>query len=336
MGITTELLDVPVSQEVASEVVALQRAVDAVYDPEDPPVPSDVLLPFFEVEGPESVISTWLVRDGAPLVGYLRAQARTEGENEGFAEVEIEVAPDREGEGLERVLVAAALPWLRERGAQTLTWWPDDSAAQAAAESMGLTFRQLERCSRMVVAEVDLDQQDEWIAAPRAREAGYRVESWVGACPDELLAPYSVACSAMADAPLDDVDWTPFTATPELIRRHEAVVEARGQVLYTSLALGPDGDAAGMTAIRVHPLQPWFGSQEDTAVVREHRGHALGRWLKAANLAQVRAAMPDLRVVETYNAETNPWMLAINVEMGFRPYRAYHAHQADIDDLVVS
>ena len=335
MGIGVDALDVPVGAGVADELVALQRSIDAIRDPHDPPVPAEVLIPELEVERPEQRTGTWLARDAGELVGYMAGGTRVEGENEGYAEVHVEVRPDRAGTGVERALVAAALPWMRDLGATSLCWWAEDGASRQAAESMGLTFRQQERCSRMTVADVDPAQQEGWIAAPRARDAGYRVVSWAGPCPDELLDAYVVAFSAMADAPVDEMDWIPLRGTPERARRHERWIDEVGQTIYSSLALDADGAAAGMTALCVHPARPWFGMQEDTAVVREHRGHALGRWLKAANLAQVVDAVPDLGVVQTYNAETNPWMLAINVDMGFRPYRAYFSHQADIGDVVV-
>jgi len=333
VGIQIDELEVPVTSAVADEVVALQRSIDAVRDPDDPAIPAEVLIPELVVERPEQRTRTWLARDADELVGYLSGGTRIEGENEGYAEVEIEVRRDRRGEGIERALVAAALPWLADLGATTLCWWAEDDVDRLVAERMGLTFRQEERCSRMQVAEVDPAQQLEWIAAPGARAAGYRLVSWEGPCPDELLDAYVVAFTAMADAPVDEMDWVPLQGTPARARRHERWVAEVGQTIFSSLALDADGAPAGMTALCVHPARPWLGMQEDTAVVREHRGHALGRWLKAANLAQVRSAVPDLRVVQTYNAESNPWMLAINVDMGFRPHRAYSACQADLGDL---
>lgn len=66
-------------------------------------------------------------------------------------------------------------------------------------------------------------------------------------------------------------------------------------------------------------------------MLAEHRGHGLGRWLKAENLREALAAEPRLAAVETFNAESNRWMLALNV--GFAPHVAYEAWQAAIDDV---
>ena len=330
MGISVEPLALPLADEAVDALVELRRATDAVSNPDDPPVAADELVPDLFVDRGLERRSVWLARrDGRP-VGFAVAGVDVEGENVGYAEVEIDVHPTQQGAGVEEGVVAAALPWLEELGARSIAWWPTDEGGRSAAEGLGLTFRQLERCSRLRVAEVDDAQQHEWEAAERARAAGYRIVTWRGRCPDELLDAYAVACSAMADAPLDDIDWTPHAVTPDEVRRREHGAERRGRTIFAALVLDGGGVAAGMTRIDVHPDRPQLGHQEDTAVVPAHRGLAVGRWLKAANLRQVRDAVPQLAVVETYNAESNPWMLAINVDMGFRPHRAFHAYQADL------
>ena len=90
---------------------------------------------------------------------------------------------------------------------------------------------------------------------------------------------------------------------------------------------GPDGDPAGYTELGVVHARPVLGDQGDTVVVAAHRGHRLGRWLKAANLLATVAAHPELRFVNTFNAESNPWMLSINEAMGFRPQDQWHDFQ---------
>jgi mycothiol synthase len=73
--------------------------------------------------------------------------------------------------------------------------------------------------------------------------------------------------------------------------------------------------------------------QDDTGVVAAHRGHALGRWLKSENLRRAREHQSAMEVVQTFNAESNPHMLAINVEMGFRPYRTFSTWQGSLADV---
>ena len=81
----------------------------------------------------------------------------------------------------------------------------------------------------------------------------------------------------------------------------------------------PSGTLAAFTVL-VHPRgREDFAIQEDTLVLREHRGRRLGMHVKVVNLEALRDARPEARRVHTGNAEENTHMLAINVALGFRP-----------------
>lgn len=68
-------------------------------------------------------------------------------------------------------------------------------------------------------------------------------------------------------------------------------------------------------------LSRWFTGQADTIVEPVHRGHRLGMLIKLANLKLARTQRPELRVIDTCNADSNPYMVRINEAIGFRPHR---------------
>jgi hypothetical protein len=70
-------------------------------------------------------------------------------------------------------------------------------------------------------------------------------------------------------------------------------------------------------------------------VAAAHRGHRLGRWLKADNLARARAHQPALAVLQTGNAESNAHMLAINIDQGYKPHRVITNYQAPAEGVRV-
>lgn len=333
MEIRTERIERPTSDELVSALLAVRRAADAARDPDDPPIGPAELVPHLFVARPLQSRSVWLARRGDDPVGIGVAGASNEGANTHYSEVELDVVQGDDAATTEvhRALLRAAVPRLIGEGARTVAWWPDDDVARGSAAAAGLTFRQQERCSRLRTADLDDALLDEWTDAASARAAGYRLEQWTGRCPDHLLQAYADAYSGMNDAPLDEIEFTPERYTPQIVRRSEEVAAACGRTIVASLVVAPDGTGAGMTRIDVHPERPQIAHQEDTAVVAAHRGRRLGRWLKAANLRLARQAAPQIAVVQTYNAESNPWMLDINVSMGFRPYRAFDAYQGSLD-----
>lgn len=210
----------------------------------------------------------------------------------------------------------------------------DFDASSALCERLGMTNRGEERCSRASVSDIDDELMEQWTDEARITAAGYRLEQWEGPTPDDLLVRWCEARRAMEDEPLDDLDYEPHTRDPDAQRAADLAYRSGGFLSYRTLALDERGEAAGITALDLHADRPQLGRQGDTGVLAAHRGHRLGRWLKAANYQMVRQHQPELDVIETYNAESNRWMLDINVAMGFRPHHVYSSYQAAIGDVL--
>jgi RimJ/RimL family protein N-acetyltransferase len=77
------------------------------------------------------------------------------------------------------------------------------------------------------------------------------------------------------------------------------------------------GEPAGLTEIAVDPADPVWGHQMITGVTREHRGHRLGLLVKIAMLEWLREAEPTLERIQTWNAESNRYMIAVNEALGY-------------------
>jgi GNAT superfamily N-acetyltransferase len=93
----------------------------------------------------------------------------------------------------------------------------------------------------------------------------------------------------------------------------------------------PTGKLVGFTEVFWNPAQPKTVNQGDTGVRPEHRGHALGKWLKAAMLARILRERTSAEDVRTGNADSNAPMLGINRALGFQPYIAHTAWQVSVE-----
>jgi GNAT superfamily N-acetyltransferase len=77
------------------------------------------------------------------------------------------------------------------------------------------------------------------------------------------------------------------------------------------------GHLAGFTELSVPPELERPVEQQDTLVLKEHRGHRLGMLLKLANLQYLAETHPGHPSVTTFNAEENRPMLDVNEAIGF-------------------
>ncbi|CEA08907.1 hypothetical protein BN1051_02265 [Arthrobacter saudimassiliensis] len=89
--------------------------------------------------------------------------------------------------------------------------------------------------------------------------------------------------------------------------------------LVTAVRHLETGTLVGHTVLMVFDAVPAAAFQDDTLVLRRHRGHRLGTVLKAANLLRLYEQLPDVQRIWTWNAVENRHILDINEALGFRP-----------------
>jgi GNAT superfamily N-acetyltransferase len=157
-----------------------------------------------------------------------------------------------------------------------------------------------------------------WIEQAAGRHRGYRIETFQDDIPAELVPGLCVLFGQLAvDAPTGEVDFEEEVMTPERFAERQATVKAMGRTVLETVAIAPDGTVAAQSTLSVpldDSLDVW---QWGTFVHREHRGRRLGLATKAANLLALQTRCPGMRRIVTQNAETNDFMVSINVLMGF-------------------
>jgi GNAT superfamily N-acetyltransferase len=166
------------------------------------------------------------------------------------------------------------------------------------------------------------------MAKPHA--AGYSLLSWTGPTPDQSIDQVVLLHDAMADAPRDE-GVEPSAWNADRLRRSEQSMIEHGLTNY-AVAARHDATAriAALTEICTEVDTPDWGFQQITAVLPEHRGHRLGLLIKIAMLELLTRHEPNVRHIQTGNADANQHMIAINEELGYKVVNVYRDWELDL------
>ncbi|WP_079127571.1 GNAT family N-acetyltransferase [Streptomyces sp. TP-A0874] len=241
-------------------------------------------------------------------------------DNEHLAELDINVPPAHPNRGVGAVLCERARQLADESGRTTLLGEVYVPAGETGETWSGARFAR----KHGFTVENEEDHLALELPAsagqPSAPDSGYSLVSWVGACPEETVAEYARMTSAMEqDVPTGGVDRTPAQWDVGRIREMEQRLEMQGLALVTTAVRGADGEFAGYTQLFVPADNAGEVLQDDTFVLRAHRGHRLGVALKAHNLRLLEREFPDRRRVHTWTGDGNAAMQRINRAFGFAP-----------------
>ena len=277
------------------------------------------------------------------VVGFAKVTVPLK-DNTHLADVELYVHPDHVSDGADAALLSTAEAFAAEHGRTSLVTWTeqvgepepgpgvlepptgsgrvDGSSREALLlGTNGYVLEQAERYSllRLPVAE-DLLARHHAEAAARAGEE-YRLVSWTDRAPDEWVDQVAVLETRMStDVPKGDLDFEESHWDADRVRDWERrVAESQHGFVLSAAVHVPTQTLAAFTVLRYPVDHEEIVFQEDTLVLREHRGRRLGMLVKAENLRRLAEVRPGAARVHTWNAEENSYMLDINVALGFRP-----------------
>ena len=160
---------------------------------------------------------------------------------------------------------------------------------------------------------------------------GYRLASWDGTVPDELAVSFTASRRAMDDMPMDQTDYGIVSWDVDQVLAIARAVEKRGDLLHTVVAIDEsDGSIAAFTELVIPGNGKGDGTHYGTGVLPEHRGHGLGRWMKAASIRWAAEHHPHLDGLVTDTADNNTAMRAINDSLGYLPTHTSLEYQLDL------
>lgn len=195
----------------------------------------------------------------------------------------------------------------------------DSPASRAFAEAVGLGQASVEMQRRQDLLTLDWDRLEHEYRLAEEQAADYELIRLPGATPEDMVSDIVGLSEAINDAPIDDWEIEDEVFSPARLRAWETARAAHRRRIYRVVARHRSTAVlAGHTLVAVYDERPWFGQQYDTSVVRAHRGHRLGLYLKIGMLLWLRAAEPQLRIVDTWNSASNDRMIAINELLGYQ------------------
>ena len=148
---------------------------------------------------------------------------------------------------------------------------------------------------------------------------GYAVKTCWDGIPDAWLAGRAELSRRMStDIPMGDLVLEEERWDEERVRTDYQRIAAIGRRVVDAYALDEaTGELVGYTQVQVPQAHPRVAFQQDTLVVREHRGHGLGLRMKAAGTLALMEQSPATTRVRTWNADDNAAMLAVNHAIGY-------------------
>ncbi|WP_427172111.1 GNAT family N-acetyltransferase [Arthrobacter sp. 92] len=277
-----------------------------------------------------------------------------------LAEFTLDILPEFQHQGVGRQLLEAAEQFARGEGrtmilidtnhpgvslsspeteqlvpGSGLGFVPMGSREVEFARRTGYTLQHIEQFSSCLLpldTKLVAELEDE---AEQANDGRYRLHHWTDRCPDQWLEAVAALENRAGE---DEVPPTKTEADMvfdgRLLREAEEVAIAQGRrTVVTAVEHIATGTLVGLTTISVLAQRQDVVFQDDTVVLQEHRGNKLGLLIKVANMERLTEQFPDARVIYTWNAPENRYLLKVNQQLGFTTAGVTGIWQKELPDL---
>jgi GNAT superfamily N-acetyltransferase len=304
---------------VLTDVVELANAAGQADAPWSHPTTTTILQGVLRYGGDGEIPESFVAYDRDRLVANADLSI-PKWDNTHLAWLDVVVHPDERRRGHGSALAEFVMERARQLGRTSMgaDGW-DGESVYAFASRHGFKRKSAAIQRRQYVDLVDADVLRTLHEQAERAASAYDLVKIFGRTPADLLDAVAEVSAAINDAPTDDLDIEDEVFPPERIQAYENAQLSRQQGLYRLVARHREsGELAGQTVVAVEGLRPQIGHQHDTSVVGAHRGHRLGLLLKTGMLTWLAEREPQLKTVDTWNAESNDHMIAINEQLGYR------------------
>jgi GNAT superfamily N-acetyltransferase len=316
---------------------ALEAAFETEFRPDEPPTPFETYRARCRSMPNYYDSYATLAVEGGEVVAATTIDIDRTGDNAHILEAWTVVSPAARRRGIARQLLEFVVDVAGKEDRTLLFGYTGGSVPSGAAflQRLGADAGLVERESELDLAALDHDLVQRWLAEGPTRASGYELVLIEEDIPEDLLEAFSELHVVTNTAPRDNLEMEDEHRTPDQLRESDRSRRESGSERILCLSRQRDtGALAGWTELAWHPAQPWKIHQYWTAVHPDHRGVALGKWLKAANVVRALERWPEGTKIVTGNAYSNDAMLGINNALGFRETAAWTVWQVPVTKLV--
>jgi GNAT superfamily N-acetyltransferase len=276
------------------------------------------------------VVDLHLGMDGGVPVGTLTLTFPTL-DNLSTASLGLTVHPDHRRRGHARALLDFGITQVQARGRNRIFFEVPSAGGGSQAQARPLME---EVGAKPVLEDVRrlLDLAKHPVGEPVHPPTGYRIVQWVERAPDDVVGGAAYLTGRMSvDSPMGEMDYQQESWDAARYREKEAEMVARHRTrLATAVVHVETGAVAGLTEIGVNRDHPEVAYQWTTIVDPDHRGHGLGLVLKSWNHRLLTERVPDTKLLNTWNAASNSFMIAVNETLGFEVVDHWTEWQLDL------
>jgi RimJ/RimL family protein N-acetyltransferase len=258
-------------------------------------------------------------------------------DNHHLGTVELRVAPRYRRRHIGLTLLGAVATRAKAEHRRVLTGfsWDIVAAGELFAHAVGGEEKQVVRRSDLDLRALDRDLVGRWLDVPAGVRERYELWTVVGAYPTDQYAAIAEAEAVMNTMPHDDLEMEDAVVDAGWVaQRERQQAESPGERWTIFARERATQRLVGYTQVFFYEDWPGHVDQGNTGVHPDHRGHGLGRWLKAAMIDRIFREKPESFRVRTHNAFSNAPMLAINNELGFVVTAKQTVWEADVDEVL--
>ena len=228
-------------------------------------------------------------------------------------------------QGIGAAFATEVLAFLRSESRMSAVWTvgsPVSEESRGCAFSRALGARSvLSRLRRELDLTMVDDKELDTLVKAKINEldSDYEIVTWVDRAPDHLVEGVAQLVGRMStDTPRGDRSWESEVWDVSRWREKEDHAFHSGRGRLAAGAVDRSGHLVAFTDIGILKQEPDVAEQWNTIVEPHHRGHRLGLAVKIANLRHLRREVPGALRLETWNANENTRMIAINELLGFK------------------